>query len=341
MKNGCKVAFVYIGLVIGAGFASGQEIFQYFTMFSRTNAGGVVMAGLSFIFIAYLILNKTYRDGLTTFDDYTCAVAGRFAVPARWFFRLYMFCGFFVMLAGSGALMHYAFGISELVGIVLMAAICFLVFAFDVKGVVALSSLLVPLMIVGVFIICCLSLVVSTPAFAPLEQLKNSPAVSSLCYVSYNTITAGAVLVPMCRMLSPKSIRIGAVLGGGILGLLILLVWMALSAHYELLIGSEIPLYSLAIMNGEGFKWVYSSVLIMAICTTAVSHGFGLLSQCPVRSGRERLLFAAVLCLGAVPFARFGFSNLIASLYSFFGYAGLIWLGMVVWDAIRSLRKKI
>lgn len=339
MKNGCKVAFVYIGLVIGAGFASGQEIFQYFTMFSRTNAGGVVMAGLCFIFIAYLILNKTYRNGLNTFDDYIRAVAGRFALPVRWFFRLYMFCGFFVMLAGSGALMHYVFGSSELVGIVLMAALCFVVFAFDVKGVVTLSSILVPLMITGVFVICCLSLVVSTPAFAPLNQLKNNPAVSALCYVSYNTITAGAVLVPLCGMLSPKSIRVGAVLGGGILGLLIFIVWLALSANYELLIGSEIPLYSLAIMNGEGFKWVYSSVLLMAICTTAVSHGFGLLSQCPIKNGKERLLFAAVLCLGAIPFARFGFSNLIAHLYSFFGYAGLVWLGMVLWDTVRSLRK--
>lgn len=339
MKNGCKIAFVYIGLVIGAGFASGQEIFQYFTMFSRTNAGGVVLAGLCFILLAHLILGKTYRDGLTTFDEYICAVAGRFALPMRWFFRLYMFCGFFVMLAGSGALLHYAFGLNDIVGIVLMAVLCFIVFAFDVKGVVTLSTVLVPLMIVGVFIICCLSLVVSTPAFAPLQQLKNNPAVSALCYVSYNTITAGAILVPLSRMLSPKSIRIGAVLGGGILGLLILLVWMALSAHYELLIGSEIPLYSLAIMNGEGFKWVYSSVLIMAICTTAVSHGFGLLSQCPIKTDKERLLFAAVLCLSAIPLARFGFSNLIAHLYSFFGYAGLIWLGMVLWDFARYLRK--
>lgn len=339
MKNGLKVAFVYIGLVIGAGFASGQEIFQYFTKFSRTNAGGVVVAGLCFIFVAYLILNKTYREGLITFDDYICAIAGRFTLPMRWFFRLYMFCGFFVMLAGSGALLRYAFGLNELVGIAGMAILCFIVFAFDIKGIVTLSSILVPLMIAGVFIICSLSLIVSTPVFAPLEQFKNNPAISALCYVSYNTITAGAVLVPLCRLLSPRSIRVGSVLGGGILGLLIFLVWMALSAHYELLIGSEIPLYSLAVMNGSCYKWVYSAVLIMAICTTAVSHGFGLLSQCPVRSEKERLLFAAVLCLGAVPFARFGFSALVEHLYSFFGYAGLIWLGMVLWDAVRSLRK--
>ena len=322
---------------IWKGFASGQEIFQYFTSVSRTNSSGVVLAGLSFILIAYLVMRRAYRNGVSDFDEYVSAVGGRFAVPVQWFFRLYMFCGFFVMLSGCGALFRYSFGMSEFWGILFMAAVCFIVFAFDVKGIVALNSLLVPLMIAGVFLICSLSLVISVPAFAPADALRANPGVSALCYVSYNTITAGAVLVPLCRLMTPRSMRIGAGVGGSVLGILIFVVWMALSAHFDLINGSEIPLFSLAVMNGEGYRWIYSAVLGMAICTTAVSHGFGLLSRCKIRGLGERLLYAAALCLGAIPFARFGFADLVGHLYAFFGYAGLIWLGFVLWDAARPL----
>ncbi len=39
IKNICKITFVIIGTIIGAGFASGQEIYTFFNKygFNRTN----------------------------------------------------------------------------------------------------------------------------------------------------------------------------------------------------------------------------------------------------------------------------------------------------------------
>ena len=44
MKQGFYLAFVYIGLVIGAGFASGREIMEYFNLPSLSDHRGVVLA---------------------------------------------------------------------------------------------------------------------------------------------------------------------------------------------------------------------------------------------------------------------------------------------------------
>ena len=56
MINGMKIAFVYVGLVIGAGFASGREIFEYFNLRSRGSILPVILAFLMFFMISYIIL---------------------------------------------------------------------------------------------------------------------------------------------------------------------------------------------------------------------------------------------------------------------------------------------
>ena len=64
LRNGLKIAFVYIGLIIGAGFASGREILEYFNMQSRENPFPILLAVFLFALVSFLILNKTYKSGI-------------------------------------------------------------------------------------------------------------------------------------------------------------------------------------------------------------------------------------------------------------------------------------
>ena len=50
----------------------------------------------------------------------------------------------------------------------------------------------------------------------------------------------------------------------------------------------------------------------------------------------DRILASAALCVSAIPFAKIGFSDLIANLYSAFGYAGIVWLVMLIFTYIRT-----
>ena len=76
----------------------------------------------------------------------------------------------------------------------------------------------------------------------------------------------------------------------------------------------------------------------MAICTTAISYGFGLISHFSdkIKTLRRRIMFAAVICLAALPPAMYGFSNLVARLYSLFGYMGMIWIIWIIIDKARG-----
>ena len=338
MKKALKIATVYIGLVIGAGFASGREILEYFNFRSNTNISGVLIAAFLFMIIAYLILAKSSEEGISDFDSYITSVAGRTAPLVRGFMLVYMFCGLFVMFSGSGALTDSLSLLPDFYGSVLMALICFAILSFDLRGIVTLNLILVPLMICGIiFVSVCTAIFSDIAVFSPTEYINGGVMISAVCYATYNTVTAGAVLVPLAKDLSIKTIRAAAVGGGFCIGFLIMLVWTVQGASFDLIHDSELPMLTLAALCGKLCKRVYTAVLFMAICTTAVSYGFGLMSHFSdkIKTSRQRVLFSAVLCLTALPFSLYGFSNLVSQLYSAFGYIGMIWIVMVIVDKYR------
>lgn len=334
MKQVLKITAVYIGLVIGAGFASGREILEYFNLHSNTSFTGIIISSFLFMLTAYLILSKASRDKLYSFDDYISAVCKNAAPAVKAFMLIYMFCGLFVMYAGCGALIFDISSAPHLVGACLMAFVCFAILSFDLKGIVALNTLLVPLMTVGIIFVAVYSIVFKTnEAFLSFDT-PAAITMSALCYASYNTVTAGSVLVPLARGKDIKTIRYSAILGGFVIGLLIMLIWSAQAVSFDILYNSELPMLTLAALCGKACKRIYTAVLFMAICTTAVSYGFGLMTHfgAKIKTRQQRILLAAVICISALPPALYGFSSLVASLYSAFGYVGMIWIVWILID---------
>ncbi len=339
MKQGLSLAFVYIGLVIGAGFASGREIMEYFNIPSGTDHSGIVLATFLLIVVCYVILRRANLGDITTYDGYLSAVAGRMAKPVKLFMLLYLFCGFFTMLSGSGALLCQNYMLPPLVGVLLLAGLCFLVLAFDLKGIVAVNTIMVPCMIVGILYLCISAALFGAQSAFSFHGMTRGMLTSAICYVSYNTISAASVLVPLQMGVNLRGIRIAAIGGGFVLGLLILVIWAGQNLFFDALWESEIPMLKLAAMTGRIQKQAYALVLFMAICTTAVSQGFGILSSFSVKNAKSRCLSAGILCLFAVPFALLGFSNLVAHLYAFFGVTGLFWMVWVLAEYLWRGRK--
>lgn len=336
MKKVIKIASVYVGLIIGAGFASGREVLEYFNFPSNGKFFGVLISALMFMAIAYIILAKASENKIKSFDLYIDSVAGRCSTAIKNFILIYMFCGLFVMFAGSGALVDRISPFSNLWGAIVMALICFGVICFDVRGIVALNMVLVPLMICGILYVSFYSVIFNdVSVFA--ESGNRTIMLSAVCYCAYNTVTAGSVLVPLAEGATDKEIKKAAILGGFVIGLLIMVVWCVQQINIDILWDSELPMLELSALCGKACKRIYTAVLFMAICTTAVSYGFGIMSHFAdkIKSLGQRVLFAAVLCLSAVPFSLYGFSNLVAELYSLFGYLGMIWIIWIVIDRYK------
>ncbi len=333
IKKSLSLALVYIGIVIGAGFASGREILEYFNFPHGDRLSGVVFATFLFVMVAHIVLKRATTLKVFTLDAYLSSVTPKFKGLFLFLFIIYMFCGFFVMLAGSGSFFAEAFNMPKIFGILFMAIICFLVFIFDIKGLVLINSFLVPVMIVGILYICITAAVFkeeTTFRLLFLQTLRENILFSAACYVSYNTLTVPSVLVPLAKDANKGDIIKGAWIGGIILGVLIMIIQQANNIYFDKLWYSNIPMFSLAKVCGKTAEALYGAVLISAICTTAISQGFGIISYFKIKTIKGRAFASFILIMVAVPFSLIGFGRLIKYIYGFFGILGVFWMSFLI-----------
>ena len=336
MKKILNLCVVFVGLVIGAGFASGREIFEYFTLPGNSSPWGIITAGAFFGVLIYIIMKISRRKNAATFEDFIRCVCPKFSSVIKAFMNIFMFCGFFVMLSASGTLFSSTLDLPFWLGAFSLSALCFAVLSFDLKGLVAANTVLVPLMALGMLALCLILNVHAVPTFSVLDNFRQSPTAMALCYVSYNTVTAGGVIVPLAKGMSSRQMLLSAIFSTLLLTLLIFAVNATLNSNFNLIYSEEMPLLTLANRLGSFQGYLYAAVLFMALCTTALSYGFSLLQQLHTTSKKARLFTAAALCALALPFSFFGFSTLIANLYALFGFLGLFWTGMIFYRYIKK-----
>ena len=142
MKNALGIACVYIASIVGAGFASGQEILTFFSVHGMRGIIGILISGILFGVCGASVLYRVYKTSITSFDIYITTISGKcvgaFCNTMAFTYMVVIFC---VMAVGSGALLEQQTGIDRVWGVLGMLFLCALVLAFDVKGLIALSGL--------------------------------------------------------------------------------------------------------------------------------------------------------------------------------------------------------
>ncbi|MBQ6998623.1 MAG: hypothetical protein IJN62_02425 [Clostridia bacterium] len=340
MTNIFKIFMCCVGAIIGAGFASGQEIMSFFVNYGKSGIGGVVLSGILFFVYVYIALKKICLYNITSFSGYFKDVAGKRSAD---FIQVisygFMFASFAVMVSGSGAVAEQLFGANTL-GIVFMAVLCFVVFLKGVDGMVAINAFMTPLITIGIIIVGIFALVFNcADVFSVagiLKPVTDNFFVSSIVYVSYNTVTLIGILLPLKeRITSGKVAFFSALLSGGVLALMGLMLWASMWIFKAELVNVDVPMLFIADKAGEVMRWGYAAVLYMAMITTAVSSGFALLSFLKNRIRINNAVLSAILCVASVPLAYVGFSDLVNKLYRFFGFLGAFVLAVVFLDGLK------
>jgi uncharacterized membrane protein YkvI len=346
--NIIKVSSVYIGTIIGAGFASGQEVLKFFVVYGRNSIYGIFFSSVLFSAIGIVVLNKVYKYKISNYYDYIPPIIGiLLSGVVEIIICLFLLSSYCVMVAGSGAIFSEQFQVNRGIGILLMTVLCFVVFLYDLKGIVIINTFLSPLMMTGIVILCTYiviskdSSVFSTTYISKAaEKVFNNWLSSSMVYVSYNTLTIVVIMTAMLPLLTKRSVAIiGGLLGGLSLGAVAFVMWFVLKIYYADIIISEIPFLQIVMRRFEVAEPIYVFILYSAMFTTAVSSGFGLLGFVNNRIRISKRISAAVLSLIAIPLAFVGFANLLGFLYPLFGYIGILLVGIILFDGIREIIK--
>lgn len=339
-----RVAATYIGTVVGAGFASGQETLRFFTVFGQKGLWGVVLATFLFCFLGTVVMDlgrklraRSHRQVLR----YACG--RRLGSVMDVVITCFLFGSLVVMLAGAGAVASEHLGIDARVGVAVMAWIAVVTVLYGISGIVAANSVIVPLLVSFVLV-----LTGSVLGFRGLEKDRlamEMPGIaaapnwflSALLYVAYNLILSVAVLAPLGREVGDRSVILkGGILGGVVLGLLALAIKLATSAHLPEISGYQVPMLFMARDYSRPFRLGYTMVLWGEIYSTAIGSLYGFASRISEwrRWSYNLLVFATIVL--AIPASGFGFATLVGILYPLFGYASLGFLLALAFSVFRG-----
>jgi len=328
--------------IIGAGFASGQEILQFFSTYYEGGFYGIILAGILFSIIGYIVLDRVYTQRIRNYDEFLFPTLGWFM---GWVMEIavaiFMLCLLCIMVAGSGNIMLEKLGIPFNYGILMMAAICMIVILTGIKGIVAISTVVTPVLITGIIAVGLYVIIYKDTsvfnAMAGFNRLTNNWVFSSLIYVSYNSILSVVIMCSMLPYLKTRRIGIiGGIMGGVLLCFIAFILNSAIFMFYPDVLASELPMLNIIEKYSGILGNIYSFILWLAMFISAVTSGYCFTDRVSSKMRVNRKLLTVVICALAIPLASYGFSGLIAAIYPLFGYIGMFMVFAILIEGLRA-----
>lgn len=326
-----KIATMYMGAIIGAGFASGQEIMQFITVHGRDGTKEVFLITCLFCYLGAVILylsNKLKTDNYYILINYL--VGKKITLLLDIISLLMLAAGLGVMLSGGGAVFNELFNLPAWYGILILVFINCLVLFSGLQGVVWINAILVPLKITAILLISLLLIKAqnSLPGInlfmEPNVNTYRSWVVSGFLYVSYNMILVIAVLSTIGKNINTRKAIVGGLLGGIGLGITAGVMYWAQLSIYPEIINTKVPMLYMAGLISGNVKSIMGILIWLAILTTAVANAHGFAARLAELNSNMYKLFGISVTLLSISLARFDFNQLVGIVYPIFGFAGLL-----------------
>lgn len=161
MRNGVnfanifKVVFVIIGTLIGAGFASGQEIYTFFFLFGIKGIWGIIISSGLIGIIIYKTLKIIDKNNINNYKDFlNCLIKSKkIQEITNVIVNIFILVSFYIMIAGFGAYLQQELNLNNIIGSGILAIICLIIFKTNIEGFVKINEILIPILIVVVIFI--------------------------------------------------------------------------------------------------------------------------------------------------------------------------------------------
>lgn len=328
-----QIAAVFIGTIVGAGLASGQEIKQFFTYYGYKSFIGIIVCFFIYVLVSPIITKISLRYKLTSYRELITLVSPGFlgeVTDIITSFFLITGCG--IILAGSGAILCEYFKISKWVGIILMAVFSILTLLRNTKGLIEINSFIVPCLITVITTIFIIYLVFDRKAFnftyiKEIPHVKDNWLLSCLIYGSFNLLCCCGVLVPLCTELHDnKSLNKGVFLGALGLTVLTIMINLLLMVNIPGIYSFEIPLLYVAKSLGRILQIILIAIILLEMFSTEVSDAYSVAKtlEKSLKLSYKKSIF--LIIFAAIPISQIGFSNLITVIFPAFGAISFIFI---------------
>lgn len=329
MREIFSIVFVIIGALIGAGFASGQEMYSFFYAYGVMGLLGIIITCILISLLIYKSLKIINRKNIHDYSDFLNQFIKNKKVnkTINIILNVLLTITFFIMVAGFGAYFEQELGLNRIIGSTILAILSAIVFFTSVKGVLKVSEIIVPILILFITFIGIIN-IFSISENIEIIATKRGWLLSSITYCSYNVILLIPVLIPIGKQITKESnIKYIAIITGLIMTTLSILTYMLLT---KLDVSDlEMPIVYVISRFFSQYKEIYAFIILSSIFTTAISVGIGVLENIG-QNKKSYPQIVLILCIISILISNFGFSNLVNILYPIFGYIGIAQIILIV-----------
>lgn len=348
-KKIINIAGAFIAFLIGSGFATGQEVLQYFSSYGYMGIMGAITAlflllyvGINFTTIGQ---KKKFKKGSDVFKYYCGNRLGSFF---DYFSILFMYLSFIVMLSGASATFSQHFSLPIFVGGSVMAVLTCITVLLGLDKLVSIIGKIGPFIVV---ISISLGLVTIFNNLDGLSKANELLPTLTLTKASTNWFFAACSYVGFCMLWlagflssigattnNKKEAAYGATYGALGFAIAVIIVALALLSSIEDVAGSQIPLLILAGKIHPVLATLFSIIIVTGIYTTAVPLLWSVSSRFTKdKSIKFKTLSLVLGIVGFIISIILPYSKLINVVYVINGYVGILLLALMFIKNIRNM----
>ena len=342
-----KIAGAYVAWVMGSGFATGQEILQFFTSYGYSSFILIAVNLAGFLIIGPAILKAGWEHkGIEGHSHFQYFCGKKLGVFYDWFLPVSMFAGMVILISGSGATLEEYYGLNHYVGALIMAAAALVAYFVGFQRFVRVVSFIGPTIIVFMLFV---GIVTLFRDFDGLWQVNDYPQqmeakqpvpwawVSGLLYISYNLCGGSKYYTALGgTAVTKREAFWGAVVGSFALLASILLMNTAMLTDIGNTAVQQVPTLYLTKKISYSLGAVFSIILIMGIFSSCSAMLWTVSEKFVKQGTRQSYIFATCACIVSFLLGLLPFAERVGRIYTVLGYVGLVFAACVIYKKFRK-----
>lgn len=346
-KKYWSIALAYVGVIVGAGLSSGQDLLQYFLSFGKKGMLGVVFMGALNIFFGRVMvtLGSYYRseNHQDVFNEITHPTLNK-VIDATLIIADFVMG--FVMLAGAGANLEQQFSIPASLGALGCAVLIILVAFMDFDKITRILGIFTPIMVIVIMLITAYTFIGKSYDWDMLDQAAKTvkPAIPNIWVSTLNYFALCALTgVSMAFLLGGSVVRIGVAekggtIGGIIIGVIVTCASATLFANVDVIKGKDIPMLVIVDRIHPVLAPIYALTILALIFNTAFSLFYAIAKRFASDDIKKMRIILIITVVAGYICSFGGFKTLISKMYPILGYMGIVLLLVlaIVWVGERN-----
>jgi len=355
VKTVITFAGAIIAFLIGSGFATGQEVLQYFAAYGYWGIAGSLLTLILLTYVCSSFLVVGYKERFEKGNDiYKYHYGEKLGFCFDYFSTIFCFMSFIVMVAGAAATMKQHYNMPLVFGGLIIAVLSLVTVLTGLSKIVEIVGKVGPTIVIISIVVGVISILKNYVNLDPetvipsLESLESSEKLvkassswylAAFSYVGFCMLWLAGFLSSLgAKAQSSLEAKSGGVLGGIMFSLAVVVVTLGLLSSINITAGTQIPMLYLANDVHPLFSSVFALIIIAGIYSTAVP----LLWSVSARFTKEntnsfKLLTLSLAVVGFFIGIWLPFDKLVNIVYVVNGYFGGILLLIMFYRSINKM----